>query len=318
MLKNIITGGSGFIGTHLLNHLGGGIVIDHHAPKAPNSTRVYFEDIIFSPNEFLDRHDVVHLYILQSRKIPMFGGRAESTSSNLHGLLMASHLAKAIHFNGNEVKIFYASTSDVYGNPNPAGSREIDFVSLGDPSSSRWSYGACKIVGEHLFLGLMEELKIPVVVGRIFSAYGPYGNLKEPWKAGILQVLIHNAIKNEITTIYGDGSQKRSFLYIDDLIKALDMLMNGNFTGVYNICSDDEPQSVNYFINLVSRIHRDSLAIEYKGYEEIKQTKYSDVQNKRGNNNKLKEATGWSPTVNIEDGIKLTYQYVLEELSYSD
>jgi nucleoside-diphosphate-sugar epimerase len=313
---NIVTGGSGFIGTNLLIERGGGLVVDHHEPRAPNCTRVYYQDLMTSPSEWISKDDQVRVYFLQSRKIPMYGGRLENTANNLSGLLSAVELAKSIHHNGNEISVFYASTSDVYGNVGLPPNREIDNVSLGDPSSARWSYGACKIVGEHLFLGLMEKYDIPVTVGRIFSSYGPYGNMKEFWKAGIQQVLLCNAILGKKTTIYGDGRQTRTYIYIDDLIKAINHLMDNNAVGVFNLCSNGPVVSMRQLAELVQNIHGDTLDIEYKSYESIRETKYQDVINKHGSNVKLKDAVpGWEPLVELERGLHMTYLWLEKELN---
>jgi nucleoside-diphosphate-sugar epimerase len=322
MLKNIVFGGSGFIGTNLCSYLGleNCIVVDDNPPQLVGTKYYEWGTATTEWASQLKKDDDVHFYVLQSRKIPMFGGRGKSTYDNLISLVATYNIIKYTQEGlysepPKSIKVFYASTSDVYGPFFSQDAREVQFLSLGDPSSSRWSYAATKIAGEHLFLGLMEDYNIPVVIGRIFSSYGPYGNIIEPWKAGITQVLLCKAIRNEIVTIYGDGNQQRSYIYIEDLLDAMGGLMNSDHTGVFNLCSDDEPITMNQLAELVGKIHGSDLHIEHKPYEDIKQTKYADIRYKKGNNGKLKSIIKWNQRVGLPTGLKLAYEHLLSRVN---
>lgn len=171
------------------------------------------------------------VFHLAARKIPRYGDALSTLRVNNDGTRNIFELAE-----GRNCKVILASTSDVYGKGNPP-FKESDDLVLGSSDIRRWSYAASKIFDEHLALAYYDEKNVPAVVLRFFGSYGPRNH--PSWWGGPQAVFIEQALKNEQITVHGDGSQTRSFTFIDDLV-----------TGI--LLASEEEKAVGQIINIGS------------------------------------------------------------------
>jgi nucleoside-diphosphate-sugar epimerase len=174
------------------------------------------------------------IFHLAARKIPRYGDALGTLNVNNEGTRNVLELAQR---QGGRVVL--ASTSDVYGKGKPP-FKETDDLVIGASHIRRWSYAASKIFDEHLALGYHAERGLPVAVLRFFGSYGPRNH--RSWWGGPQAVFIEQALKGEEITIHGDGSQTRSFTYIDDLIDGILLAAESDkATGmIINLGSDEE------------------------------------------------------------------------------
>jgi UDP-glucose 4-epimerase len=153
------------------------------------------------------------IFHLAARKIPRYGDALSTLKVNNEGTKNVFEAAVA-----NKCKVILASTSDVYGKGDPP-FRESDDLLIGRSDIRRWSYAVSKVFDEHLALAYHNEKDVPTVILRFFGSYGPRHH--RSWWGGPQSVFIDQILNGEEVTIHGDGSQTRSFTYIDDLISGI-------------------------------------------------------------------------------------------------
>lgn len=239
----LVTGGAGFLGSHLCEKLleaGNEVLCVDNFYSSDRQNVVHLLD---NRNFELIRHDITFplyvevdaIYNLACPASPVHYQRdpVQTIKTCVNGAINMLGLAKRLH-----IPIFQASTSEVYGDPEKHPQKE-DYWGHVNPIGFRSCYDEGKRCAEALFFSYRRQHNLPIKVGRIFNTYGPR---MHPNDGRVVSNFIMQALKGEPITIYGDGSQRRSFCYVDDLIDCMMMFMEDNqeFTGPMNMGNPGE------------------------------------------------------------------------------
>src|SRR5262249_30825445 len=241
--RSLVTGGAGFLGSHLCERLlkkGHDVIcVDNFFTGAKDNITHLLSD----PHFELLRHDVTfplyvevdEIYNLACPASPIHYQRdpVQTTKTSVHGAINMLGLAKRI-----KARIFQASTSEVYGDPEVHPQTE-DYWGRVNPIGTRACYDEGKRCAETLFLDYYRQHRVPIKVARIFNTYGPR---MHPNDGRVVSNFVMQALRGEPITIYGDGSQTRSFCYVDDMIEAMIRLMASpsEVTGPVNLGNPNE------------------------------------------------------------------------------
>lgn len=224
-MKILITGAAGFIGSNLANRLLGR---GHQVVGIDNLNYGFLrniEEIRNHPNFEIIHGDIANPLILNgvkadivihlaSQKIPRYTNALRTLEENY--LMLRNVVQKCIH---DKSKIIFASTSDVYGKNPQVPFHENSALVMGPTTVRRWAYALSKMYGEQYIIANHEEYGITYTITRFFGSYGPHQNLT--WWGGPQSVFIDKAYKKETIDIHGDGSQTRTFTYVEDTVSAL-------------------------------------------------------------------------------------------------
>ena len=243
MSRNLVTGGAGFLGSHLCDRL---IAEGHEVLCVDNlftGSKNNIRHLMNNPNFELMRHDVTfplyvevdRIYNLACPASPIHYQQdpIQTTKTSVHGAINMLGLAKRVH-----ARILQASTSEVYGDPEIHPQVE-GYWGRVNPIGVRSCYDEGKRCAETLFFDYHRQVKLEIKVVRIFNTYGPR---MHPNDGRVVSNFIVQALKGEQMTIYGDGSQTRSFCYVDDLIDGMMRMMetSADLTGPVNIGNPSE------------------------------------------------------------------------------
>ena len=300
--KILITGGAGFLGSHLTEKLlrGGNeiLVVDNFFTGA----RKNLAHLLGNRNLEVMRHDVTFPLYVETNQIYNLACPAspvhyqydpvQTTKTSVHGAINMLGLAKR-----TRARILQASTSEVYGDPEVHPQPE-EYWGKVNPIGIRSCYDEGKRCAETLFFDYHRQHKLDIKVVRIFNTYGPR---MHPNDGRVVSNFIVQALQGKDITIYGDGQQTRSFCYVDDLIDAMVKMINSEqgFTGPVNIGNPGE------FTML--QLAETVLKLSGSKSKIIYQPLPSDDPKQRQPNIELaKEKLGWEPKVNLEDGLKET------------
>jgi UDP-glucuronate decarboxylase len=241
--RSLVTGGAGFLGSHLCDRL---ISEGHDVLCLDNfytGTKDNVAHLLSNPNFELVRHDVTFPFYVEVDEIYNLACPAspihyqlnpvQTTKTAVHGAINMLGLAKRLR-----ARIFQASTSEVYGDPQVHPQTE-DYWGHVNPIGHRSCYDEGKRCAETLFFDYHRQYNLSIKIGRIFNTYGPR---MHPNDGRVVSNFIVQALQNEAITIYGDGSQTRSFCYVGDLIEAMVRLMASpdSITGPLNLGNDKE------------------------------------------------------------------------------
>ena len=303
--KILVTGGAGFLGSHLCDKL---IAQGHDVLCVDNfftGTKANVAHLMSHPNFELMRHDVTfplyvevdEIYNLACPASPIHYQRdpVQTTKTSVHGAINMLGLAKRL-----KAKILQASTSEVYGDPEVHPQPESYWGKV-NPVGIRSCYDEGKRCAETLFFDYWRQHQLEIKVVRIFNTYGPR---MHPRDGRVVSNFIVQALKGEDITIYGDGSQTRSFCYVDDLLEAMVRAMNtgSEFTGPVNIGNPTEFTMLE-LAELVLKLTKSKSKI-------VNQPLPQDDPKQRKPDIKLaKAALGWEPKVNLEEGLRETISY---------
>jgi UDP-glucuronate decarboxylase len=301
----LITGGSGFLGSHLCDRLverGDDVVC---ADNLFTGRKRNIAHLIGRPNfEFL-RHDVTfplyvevdQIYNLACPASPVHYQHdpVQTTKTSVHGAINMLGLAKRLR-----ARIFQASTSEVYGDPDVHPQPE-EYWGRVNPIGIRSCYDEGKRCAETLFFDYYRQHKLDIRVGRIFNTYGPR---MHPNDGRVVSNFIVQALKGEDITLYGDGQQTRSFCYVDDLVEAFIRFMDkdGDLPGPINMGNPGEftiRQLAEQVVDLTGS--KSQLVFRPLPSDDPKQRK-PDIE-------KAKEVLGWEPKVPLRDGLTKTIAY---------
>ena len=305
-LNILVTGGAGFLGSHLCEKL----LNDNHkvfcVDNFYSSNKINIKNLIDHPNfKFLNRDvcqlkidfSIDQIYNLACPASPIHYQHdpVKTIQTNVLGSVNVLELAKK-----NNALILQASTSEVYGDPvvNPQNENYWGNV---NPIGVRACYDEGKRAAETLFFDYHRQYQQKIKVARIFNTYGPKMQKND---GRVISNFIIQALNNKPLTIYGDGSQTRSFCYVDDLITGLIKFMNEteDFTGPLNLGNDLE-LSISEIANKVIQLSSSNSSIKYLD------SLPDDPIQRRPDLSLANQAIGWNPSTKIDEGILLTIEY---------
>ncbi|MFW6450429.1 MAG: UDP-glucuronic acid decarboxylase family protein [Nanoarchaeota archaeon] len=312
MKKILITGGAGFIGSHLAKKLldQGNEVIAVDNLFTGNKGNIY--ELEKNPKFTFMLHDITQplwvqvdeIYNLACPASPIHYQRnpAETIKTSFLGTLHMVELALK-----TKAKLLHASTSEVYGDPLEHPQKESYWGNL-NPIGKRSCYDEGKRASETLCADYQREYKVDVRIARIFNTYGP--NM-HPQDGRVISNFIMQALNNEDITIYGDGSQSRSFQYVSDLVNALIKLMeldNGDCLGPFNLGNPEEYSIYQLANRIIEMVPNTKSKIVYKDLPD------DDPKRRSPDITKAKKALNWYPQVELRDGLKETIKYFREDV----
>jgi UDP-glucuronate decarboxylase len=301
----LISGGAGFIGTHLSRQL---LSKGYEILCVDNfftGTKANITEFLDNPKFEMIRHDVTFPLYIEADQIYNLACPAspihyqhdpvQTTKTSVHGAINMLGLAKRIR-----AKILQASTSEVYGDPSVHPQKE-DYWGNVNPIGPRSCYDEGKRCAETLFFDYHRQHKLEIKVARLFNTYGP--NM-HPQDGRVVSNFIMQALQNQPITIYGDGQQTRSFCYVDDMIDALIALMNSDksITGPMNLGNPIEftikelAQNIIKLTGSKSKIVNNPLPID-------------DPQQRQPNIDLAYKQIGWKPKIQLEAGLVKTIAY---------
>ena len=303
--KCLVTGGAGFLGSHLCKRL---LIEGNEVIAADNfytGSKDSIVELLDNPNFELVRHDITfplyvevdEIYNLACPASPIHYqfDPVQTTKTSVHGSINMLGLAKRL-----KAKIFQASTSEVYGDPqvHPQPESYMGNVNLNGPRSC---YDEGKRCAETLFFDYYRQYNLRIKVARIFNTYGP--NM-QPNDGRVVSNFIMQALQDKPITIFGDGSQTRSFCYVDDLIEAFFRLMNSpdDFTGPINIGNPVEFRIMELAEKVIKLTNSKSKLVYDKLPDDDPIQRQPDI-------NLAKEKLGWEPKIHLEEGLVMTIHY---------
>ena len=308
--RALVTGGAGFLGSHLCDRLLKSkhdvLCVDNFFTGSKANIRQHFEN----PNFELIRHDVTFpLYVEVDRifnlacpasPVHYQHDPVQTTKTSVHGAINMLGLAKRLR-----ARILQASTSEVYGDPEIHPQVESYWGRV-NPIGPRSCYDEGKRCAETLFFDYQRQLNLEIKVMRIFNTYGPR---MHPNDGRVVSNFIVQALKGEPITIYGDGSQTRSFCYVDDLIDAMVRLMESppDFVGPVNIGNPGE-FSILELAELIQETVGTKVNVEFLPLPQ------DDPRQRKPDISLARAKLGWEPKISLEDGLKETVAYFRKTL----
>ena len=309
-MKILLTGGSGFLGSHLCDRL----ILDHHEVICLDNfftgSKQNITHLIDNPNFKLMRQDVVdpvkfevdQIYNLACPASPVHYqyNPIKTIKTSVMGAMNVLGLAKRVG-----ARILQASTSEVYGDPEVHPQPE-DYRGNVNPIGRRACYDEGKRCAETLFFDYHRQNNVDIRVIRIFNTYGPR---MRPDDGRVVSNFIIQALSGEDITVYGDGKQTRSFCYVDDLIEAMILIMNQNeIIGPVNTGNPNE-FTIKELAKIVIEKINPSLKISYSPLPQ------DDPLQRKPDITLAKKALAWEPKINIAEGLNKTIPWFKEEIN---
>lgn len=317
MKRALITGGAGFIGSHLAEYL---LAHDYEVTIVDNLSTGRFENIAH-----LEGHSQFH-YAIEDIRNETVMDRLVSECDMIYHLAAAVGVFSIvstpidtieINVGGTQVvlqtarryrrKVLIASTSEVYGKGIKVPFAEDDDRVLGPTTKSRWSYAASKELDEFLGLAYYRAVKLPVVVFRLFNTVGPrqvghYGM--------VLPRFVQWALKGEPLQVFGDGTQSRCFCNVRDVVDAIHRLeiTPGTLGEVFNIGNNEEITIGDLARRVIARTGSAS-EIVHVPYEKAYEPGFEDMQRRVPDVSKIRQVTGWEPTTSLDQTIDQIVDY---------
>jgi dTDP-glucose 4,6-dehydratase len=309
-VRILITGAAGFVGSHLCDRfLGEGHTVVGMDNLITGNTR-NIAHLAGNPQFTFIRHDVTnYIYVdgpidavlhfaspaspIDYLKLPIQTLKVGALGThNALGLAMAK-----------QAVFLLASTSEVYGDPMVHPQRE-DYAGNVDPIGPRGVYDEAKRFAEAMTMAYHRTHGLSTRIVRIFNTYGPRMRLDD---GRVVPNFIGQALRGEPLTVYGDGSQTRSFQYISDLVEGITRLLSSSFSEPVNIGTQEERSMVE-FARLVNALTGNSAGMVFLERERIK----GDPQTRRPDSTRAETVLGWKPIVSLDDGLKQTIAYFRE------
>lgn len=303
MKRILITGGAGFIGSHLserlLNEGNDVICLDNFFTGSKDNIRH-----LIGNNRFeLVRHDVIKEYLAEVDQIYNLACPAspihyqynpiKTVKTSVMGIINMLGLAKRC-----KATILQASTSEVYGDPKIHPQVESYWGNV-NPIGIRSCYDEGKRCAETLMMDYHRQNNVDIRIARIFNTYGPRMAIND---GRVVSNFIVQALKNEPITVYGTGNQTRAFCYVTDLVDALIKLMNSDYTSPMNLGNPDEYTILNFAKLIIELTNSNSEII-------FKELPSDDPVQREPNISLAKEKLNWQPTTQLKDGLINTIKY---------
>lgn len=301
----LVTGGAGFLGSHLCERL-----LDHGAEVLCldnyfTGTKQNIVHLLNNPSFELLRHDVTfplyvevdEIYNLACPASPIHYQHdpVQTTKTSVHGAINMLGLAKRVN-----AKIFQASTSEVYGDPEVHPQVESYWGNV-NPIGVRSCYDEGKRCAETLFFDYYRQHNLRIKVGRLFNTYGPR---MHPNDGRVVSNFIVQALQGIPITIYGDGSQTRSFCYVDDLVRLMVLFMESSddLTGPMNMGNPNEFTILELAENVIEMIGSSSEIV-------FKELPADDPKQRSADISIARNKLGWEPETQLKEGLRHTIEY---------
>jgi UDP-glucose 4-epimerase len=308
-MRYLITGGAGFIGSHLSDELlerghevhvlddlsTGSIENIRHLKDKPGFAYT-IDSAESSPvvAELVDGADAVYHLAAAVGVQLIVESPVRTIETNVHCTEVV--LAQA---SKKKKPVFIASTSEVYGKSVDLPYREDGDLTLGPTVKGRWSYACSKAIDEFLAIAHWKERQLPTVIGRLFNTVGP----RQTGRYGmVIPNFVTQALAGRPLTVFGDGTQRRCFCHVSDVVRALADLMerDGVYGEVFNIGSQDE-------VEILALAHRvkeatgSSSEIRLVPYDEAYEEGFEDMQRRIPDTTRIRERIGWEPTKSLDE-----------------
>jgi UDP-glucose 4-epimerase len=318
MMRVLITGGAGFVGSHLseallergdevfiLDDLSTGSIDNVVHLKSHPKFHYTIETVSNEPvlAEMIDRCDiVVHLAAAVGVKL-IVEQPVHTIETNVHGTEVVLK-----HANKKKKLVLVASTSEVYGKSTDVPFREDADLVLGPTTKHRWAYACSKMIDEFLALAYWKERKLPVIIVRLFNTVGP----RQTGQYGmVIPNFVRQALAGEPITVFGDGSQSRSFTYVGDVVRAMVALIN-------------EPRAVGHVFNIgngkeitiaalaekIKQMTGSSSPIVKVPYEKAYEAGFEDMPRRVPDISRIRALIGYEPTVELDETLRRVIEHV--------
>lgn len=316
-MKALITGGAGFIGSHLAERLlqcghDVGVIdnlstgsIENISHLKSDSRFSYVIDSIDNESllaEWIDRSDVVfHLAAAVGVKL-IVERPVHTIETNVHGTEVVLK-----HANKKKKLVVIASTSEVYGKSADVPFREGADLVLGATVKHRWAYACSKALDEFLALAYWKERKLPIVIVRLFNTVGP----RQTSQYGmVLPTFVRQALGGQPLTVFGDGRQSRSFTYVGDVVEALIALASEpRAVGeVFNIGNTTEV-TIRDLAERVKKLSKSDSVIHYVPYDQAYEAGFEDMPRRVPDISKIRALIGFLPRLELDDIIRSVIEY---------
>jgi len=316
-MRVLITGGAGFIGSHLTEaFLSRGdevLILDDLSTGSADNIRHlktlpkmnYWIESVMNKSllaELVDESDlIVHLAAAVGVRL-IVESPVRTIETNLKGTELVLEAARK-----KKKTVFIASTSEVYGKSTRLPFHEDDDLVLGATDKGRWSYAASKALDEYLALAYWKEKKLPVVIGRFFNTIGP----RQTGQYGmVVPNFVRQALEDQPITVFGTGTQSRCFCYVGDTVAAVLKLLDApqSVGQVFNIGSSEEI-SIEHLANLIKAKLNSSSQICHIPYDKAYEAGFEDMPRRVPSIAKIERFVGWQPSTSLDTTIDLIAEY---------
>jgi len=307
-----VTGAMGFVGSHWCEYL------------LKKGKKVYgldfgvkykqlleYENFVFF-QDTIKNYELMQTLINRSDVICHFAGIAEpdqyvDSPRKVIDVTAVAGLRLVDMCRGSGKLFFYTSTSEIYGKNTNIPFQEDDDRVLGSTATNRWCYSTSKAVVEHYLRANAQTKELESVIVRLFNVYGPR------LSGRAVSNFIAKAVKGDDIVIHGDGSQTRSFTYIDDVIEGFYSLVTSKnaYNNAYNIGNPVET-SIKSLAEAVVKAAPNDVALSYMEHEEYYGASYEDINRRVPDITRITDTVGWKPTTSLEDGVKAMMDYYFQ------
>ena len=303
-MKNLVTGGAGFIGSNLIDKLlklnQKVICLDNFSTSLKSRISNWYNNPLFK----LIEHNITQSIEIEADRIWHLACPAspidyqkdpiETAKINFLGTLNVLEIARK-----NKSKILFTSSSEIYGDTNSKTQSESIFGNI-NPIGKRSCYGEGKRIAESLCYDYMRIYNLDIRVARLFNIYGPKMSAKD---GRVISNFINQALQNKNISIYGDGLQTRSFCYVDDVIEGIIQLMESNYKNPVNIGNPNEEYRILDLALLVKEKINNKIKIEYFPLRD------DEPRSRKPDISIAKNFISWSPKISLEEGLDNTIDY---------
>ncbi len=317
-MKALVTGGAGFIGSHLVEKLlrdGQRVtVVDDLSTGSLNNLQSVKDNKSFSfvqdsvrntqtMDTLIRQCDVVYHLAAAVGVQLIVDEPVRTIETNIHGCEVVLESA-----NRYGRKVLIASSSEIYGKSEAVPFSEDDDAVLGSTRFARWSYACSKAIDEFLAFAYRDQFNLPVIVARIFNTVGP----RQTGQYGmVVPRFVESALKNEPVVIYGTGKQTRCFAHVSDVVSGLAALMESDEAagGVYNIGSDEEV-TIEALADKIIELTGSRSKKKYLSYEQAYGKAVDDMMRRVPSLEKIKAVTGYEPKMSLEQTLRTVIEDV--------